>query len=279
MFLAVHRHGSFGRAATELLVTQPAVSERVRHLEGVLGRTVFERTTRGVVLTPTGEVLVPYAQRCVALTDETIEATRQVDGVPRLVVAVHSAFAQRLVPFVLGTLGGVPRRIVVRDAHSDEVPLLVLDGAADIGFALGSSARRGLARVSLPPDHVICVSTRDHAIARKRRPSPASLRDTLIAINAWGDGADAFLERLERLGVADWRVRRCGDAATALRLARHHNHVAFVARTAIDTTDRDLQQVPMPGTSTWTIRLDLLHRVADRNDRAIQTLLHAINTA
>src|SRR6266566_1252295 len=151
VFLAVHRQGSFGRAATELLVTQPAVSERIRHLERVLTRSVFERTARGALLTPTGEVLVPYARRCLALAEETVEAARQAEGNPRFVIAVHSTFAQRLVPFVLGTLSAHSRRVAVRDAHSEVVPALVLDGVAHVGFALSGSARRGLSRISLPP--------------------------------------------------------------------------------------------------------------------------------
>ena len=45
-FLAVEREGSFGRAATMLMVTQPAVSERIRHLERVVGRALFVRSFR-----------------------------------------------------------------------------------------------------------------------------------------------------------------------------------------------------------------------------------------
>src|SRR5919106_3485783 len=156
-FLAVEREGSFGRAATDLVVTQPAVSERIRHLERVIGSPVFERTSRGVVLTPAGSALLPYARRCVALAQETLEAARRAEGAPGLVIAVHSAHAQRIVPFVLGTLKSLPRRVVIRDAHSEQVPSLLLDGLAHVGFALTAVVPRGLRRVPLPVDPVVCV--------------------------------------------------------------------------------------------------------------------------
>src|SRR5262245_3125265 len=92
-FLAVARTGSFGRAATALLVTQPAVSDRVRHLERVVGTEVFERTARGAVLTAAGEQLLPYAERCTALADEGLEAVQERAHHARFVVAVHSTFA------------------------------------------------------------------------------------------------------------------------------------------------------------------------------------------
>jgi DNA-binding transcriptional LysR family regulator len=279
VFLAVCRQGSFGRAATELLVTQPAVSERIRHLERVVARPVFERTARGASLTPTGEALVPYARRCLALAQETLEAARQAEGTPRFVLAVHSTFAQRLVPFVLGTLSPHPLRVAVRDAHSEVVPALVLDGVAHVGFALSASVIRGLSRVSLPPDPVVCVASSDHPITKIRRPSVASLKQAVLAVNAWGEGATGFLTRLRDIGIDDWRVRECADAATAVTLARDHHHVAFVARSAVRGRDTQLRVISISGLSNWTIRLDLLHRPLDRDDIAVRALVDAINAA
>jgi DNA-binding transcriptional LysR family regulator len=280
-FLAVERQGSFGRAASELMVTQPAVSERVRHLERLVGRALFERTSRGAVLTPTGTALLPYARRCVALADETLEAARRAEGVPALVIAVHSTFAPRIVPFVLGTLTTLPRRVAVRDVHSEDVHALVLDGAADIGFALTASVPRGLQRVPLPPDAVVCVAAPGHPIAHIPRPAPASLKDSLIAVNAWGDGTETFLDRLDTAGVEDWRVRYCADAATAIALARDHAHIAFVTRSATEPqlSARTLRTVPMTGMSGWTVRLDLLHRSSDRNDAVVRALIDAVHAA
>lgn len=278
VFLAVVRQNSFGRAATELTITQPAVSERVRHLERVIGTRLFERTTRGAALTPAGELLVPYAQRCVALADEAIEVTRQSEESPRLVIAVHSTFAMRVVPLVLGALAAAPHRVAVRDAHSHEVEALVLDGVADVGFAIPGRARRGLRRVALPPDPVGCFVAPDHELARTRRPPVHALRTALIAVNEWGDGAEPFLTRLHAGGVEAWRIRRCGDAATAVALARDHGHVAFVSASSAsaELTVRRLRRVDLAALSSWVVRLELLHRAADRDSDTIQVIRGAL---
>jgi DNA-binding transcriptional LysR family regulator len=274
VFLAVERQGSFGRAASELLVTQPAVSERIRHLERAVGRPVFERTTRGATLTTAGEALLPYVQRFVALAEEAVEATRTAEGVPTLVIAVHATFAPRVVPLVLAALGDTPRRVVVRDAHSEVIPALVLDGTADIGFAIPAGSTRGLRRVALPPDPVRCFVAPDHPLNRMRRPTPASLRDALLAVNAWGSGSAAFLARVRDAGVEEWRLRSCADAATAVTLARHHNHVAFVAGSSVGSLDR-LRSIPMAGLAPWVMHLDLLHRSGDRADDIVAALVGA----
>ena len=268
VFLAVVRQGSFGKAANELLVSQPAVSERVRHLERVVGTQVFDRSTRGAALTPAGEQLLPFAQRCAALADEAIEVVRQTDRSPRFVVAVHSTFAPRVVPLVLGALARTPRRVVVRDADSHEVEALVADGVAAVGFAIPGRARRGLQRVPLAPDPVVCVVAADHVLARAQRPDLEMLGASLLAMNAWGDGFEDLLERLDAIGVDDWRIRQCGDAASALALAREHDHVAFVTQSiaASEIRSGQLVQVSPAGLRRWTVQVELVFRTSDGRD-------------
>ncbi len=281
MFLAVDRQGSFGRAATELLVSQPAVSERIRHLERTVGRPVFYRTSRGAVLTAAGEALLPYARRCVALAQETIEATQHAAGTPALVVAVHSTFGQRVVPFVVGTLTAIPQRIAIRDAHSEEVHALVNDGAARVGFALSASTPRGLRRVALRSDPVLCVASPHHPLTRRTKASAVALKDSLIAMNAWGDGITQFVGHLHDAGVDDWRVRYCSDSATAVALARDHNHIAFVTRSAAsrDLGNGQLQRIAMAKLTRCAVHLDLLHRISDADDPAVRALTTAIENA
>lgn len=279
VFLAVAREGSFGRAANALMVTQPAVSERIRHLERVIGRRLFERTARGATITASGEALVPYAHRCLALADESIEAARRADGSRSLVVAVHSTFAPRVVPLVVEALDPTHRRLAIRDVHSEDVAGLVLDGAADVGFALSASTPRGLQRIALPADQVVGVVAADHPLAATQRSGLKHLQGTMLAVNAWGDGTQPFLDRLTAAGIEDWRIRYCGDAATALALARNHRHVALVTESAFTANDPGtLQRISLPGLAQWQVRLDLLHRRADRKDPLIQALATAALT-
>lgn len=56
-FLEVYRARSFSRAAKALHITQPAVSQHIRHLEQHYGAVLFEKTTRGAKPTPAGDHL------------------------------------------------------------------------------------------------------------------------------------------------------------------------------------------------------------------------------
>ncbi len=62
-FEAVARHASFTRAAAELRIAQPAVSAQIRRLESELGTALLQRTTRRVVLTEAGELVLHRTRR------------------------------------------------------------------------------------------------------------------------------------------------------------------------------------------------------------------------
>lgn len=64
--VAVADHGSFVRAAETCNVSQPSLSAQIRKLESGLGLTIFERTTRRVLVTTRGQTFIAQARRVLA---------------------------------------------------------------------------------------------------------------------------------------------------------------------------------------------------------------------
>ena len=63
VFRAVAHHLNFSRAAEELLLTQPAVTQQIKALEEQIGLPLFDRGGGRITLTPGGHALVPFAYR------------------------------------------------------------------------------------------------------------------------------------------------------------------------------------------------------------------------
>ncbi len=74
-FLVAAEEQSISRAARRLFVTQPAVSRLIRDMESQLGTKLFHRERRGLALTASGELLLPYARKILILYDEALQAT------------------------------------------------------------------------------------------------------------------------------------------------------------------------------------------------------------
>ena len=103
-FLAVVQHGSLGRAAQRLNITQPALSRTIRRLEEQIGAPLFERYATGMMLTNFGQALLPHAtllQREAEQAAEEINALRGLSRGTIRVGAVASAVSLVL-PVAIG---------------------------------------------------------------------------------------------------------------------------------------------------------------------------------
>jgi len=79
-FYVVAREGSFTRAAELLSVSQPAVTRRILEIERSHGVRLLERTSRRVVLTDQGKLLLSYVERMVTLAEEADLAIKSMAG-------------------------------------------------------------------------------------------------------------------------------------------------------------------------------------------------------
>lgn len=68
--IEIAKTGSISKAAENLYVAQPNLSRAIKELEGSLGITIFERTPKGMTLTPDGERLVQYSKSALVRLDQ-----------------------------------------------------------------------------------------------------------------------------------------------------------------------------------------------------------------
>lgn len=78
-FLAVAEELNFRRAAERLHVAQPALSSQIKNLEEELGVRLFDRTTRSVSLTPTGQIFLGEARNILGATTHAEQLVRKAE--------------------------------------------------------------------------------------------------------------------------------------------------------------------------------------------------------
>ncbi|WP_338333487.1 LysR substrate-binding domain-containing protein [Acetobacter sp. LMG 32666] len=89
----IGRRGSFSAAATELGMTQPAISQQVAQLEGVLGLTLFRRLHRGVAPSDAGQILHTAAADVLARLHAAMQAIDSCNAPKSLTVLTDYGFA------------------------------------------------------------------------------------------------------------------------------------------------------------------------------------------
>jgi DNA-binding transcriptional LysR family regulator len=129
-FAAIAEAGSLGRAAMELHLTQPALSRSIRRLEGSVGAPLFERHTKGMMLTDIGRALLPHAQQMqhdARVAREEIDAMRGLaKGTIRIgaIASISSSVLPDLLSSVLARWPGLHVQ-VVEDVWNNLAQILI----------------------------------------------------------------------------------------------------------------------------------------------------------
>ena len=182
VLLTVARTGSFNATATELGVTQQAISARISALEAQTGVSLVVRGPRGSELTPSGVVVAEWAERLLKAAAEVeagIAALRE--GAHRqLRISASLTIAEQLLPGWLVSMQAAARKteavaphVVLTATNSDAVIERVRSGEADLGFVEGPSVPRSLRHRTVATDRLTLVVPPDHPFARRTRPIDA----------------------------------------------------------------------------------------------------------
>lgn len=137
-FEAAARLGSFKAAAAELSLSATAISHRIRTLEAQLGKALFERRTRAVVLTVEGRVLAEAVSSGFAAIAQAAERIRRPER-RRVVLALTPEFAARwLVPRLAAFQAACPD--VELHIRTDYRPTDLAAGEADLAVRYGGGS-------------------------------------------------------------------------------------------------------------------------------------------
>ena len=112
VFRAVARHLSFTRAAEELLLTQPAVTQQIKALEEEYGVPLFDRSGGHIALTAAGARLLPFAIQLKEMSDQAFESVTSAAGdhAGKLVLGASQTIGQYLLPnLIAGFLSENPK--------------------------------------------------------------------------------------------------------------------------------------------------------------------------
>lgn len=136
--LALHRYGSYGRAAQAMGVSQPALSIQIKKLEEELGLTLFDRSKKKVRITPEGELLLERAQLLVTqarqLKDLAVELREEVSG--HLSIGVIPTLAPYLLPLFINQLNQQfsELKLHIKEAITEEIVQGIKSGELDGGI-------------------------------------------------------------------------------------------------------------------------------------------------
>jgi DNA-binding transcriptional LysR family regulator len=146
VFRTVAHHLNFSRAAEELLLTPPAVTQQIKALEDQIGVSLSDRGWGRIVLTPGGMALLPFAEQMKGLQSEALVAVAGAYGghAGDLSIEASQTIGQYLLPrFVAAFVKTHPKiRVTARSGNTDQMLEALVAGDIQIALIEGPEQRR-----------------------------------------------------------------------------------------------------------------------------------------
>lgn len=236
-FLAVARAGSVTRAAAELHLTQPALSQHLRELTTLMGVALIDRVGRGIALTHAGERLFArldplLAQIDLVLTD-AVDESRTVHGSLRI-GAIETYARALVVPAIASVLTRHPQlRVSVRELPAAAIDRALSDNELDIGVAFSHLSSADIDQRTLF-EETLGLAWLAPSAGRKR---PVSLQTVARRPLALLNGDFAMRRQIDtvfaKANIAlDVRVE-AGNVDSLMRLAENGQHATIASRLAL----------------------------------------------
>ena len=240
VFRAVAHHLNFSRAAEELLLTQPAVTQQVKALEDELGVPLFDRSGGRITLTAGGKVLLPLADQMKEISEQAFAAVAETSGeqAGELAVGASQTIAQYLLPnFIAGFIKAHPRiRIVARSGNTEAMLDALLAHQIHLALIEGPDRRKDLNIEPFFQDHMVLVVPTNHEWADQEVDIEA-LKQQALLMREFGSGSRRVVEKaLVAAGLQkkDLRIQMELDSTEGLLSAVEAGlGVTFVSRWAV----------------------------------------------
>lgn len=273
VFKAVVEEGGIIKAAHKLHRVPSNVTTRIKQLEAAVGMPLFHRDRQRLHLSPSGELLLDYAEQLIRLSDEARQAVSS--AAPRGLLklgALESTTASRLPAVLAAFHRRYPDvRIELTTGTNDQLVTAVSERRLEAAFVAEPPGPE-LAHMPVFEERLVVISSPDH-------PPIGNARDAAgLSIIAFPTGC-AYRRALER-----WLGRRSLASLRVLELGSYHAIVACVAAGAgialmpeavLDTIPHvPVRRCPMPRTQ-GDIVTPLIWREGETSSsvRALRTLL------
>ncbi|MBF4491075.1 LysR family transcriptional regulator [Flavobacterium sp. JLP] len=206
VFYTVALRLNFTKAATELYISQPAVSKHIQELEETYKTKLFERNGSKIALTPAGEILLKH-------TKNIFEIYREIDfdmssflnerqGLLRL--GASTTISQYIISPVLARFHQKQKDIKVNllNGNTEQIENALINKEIEIGIVEGQSKNQSIKYIPFLKDELVLVCNTKNAFVRQNKISLEDLKSMKFITRERGSGTLEVIEyALKNLGV------------------------------------------------------------------------------
>lgn len=171
-FITLAKYEHYTKAADELAITQPSLSNAIKLMEEELGTCLFEKRGRNVVLTKYGRLFLEYAEESVRVLDTGIRKVRELNSLTSgtieigYIYTLGSKFMPKLVADFLKSDPELTVQFHFDVGSTTKILAGLKDEKYDIAFCSRKEKEPGIQFSPIGREDLVVVVPKDHELAK-----------------------------------------------------------------------------------------------------------------
>lgn len=249
-FEAVARFGNITKAATELNMSQPPLSQQIQNMENEIGVKLFERHKKGVLLTDEGKLLLqkvrPLLRQYNELLDDLSDPQNLAFG--NISLAILPIFSDSISE-ALAHMRKENENIhfSIKEGHTKSNVSLVQSGEAHVGISRLPIDNSELNYSILGNDPIRVFLRKDDPLAFKEKILPKDLNGRPLILIRGSTFHSAFTQIVQTFEEAKIKPNIIGHTETAttlLKMVKYNLGIGLAPQTGSSHSTEDLKVVP-----------------------------------
>ncbi|WP_281632567.1 LysR family transcriptional regulator [Flavobacterium luteolum] len=206
VFYTVALRLNFTKAATELYITQPAVSKHIQELEETYKTKLFERNGSKIALTPAGKILLKYTKSIFdiyrEIDFEMSSFNKERQGLLRL--GASTTISQYIISPVLASFHQKQKDIKVNllNGNTEQIENALINKEIEIGIVEGQSKNQSIKYIPFLKDELVLVCNSNNPFVKQNEISVNDLKSMKFITRERGSGTLEVIEfALKKAGL------------------------------------------------------------------------------
>ncbi|WP_343586675.1 LysR family transcriptional regulator [Flavobacterium sp.] len=213
VFYTVALRLNFTKAATELYITQPAVSKHIQELEETYKTKLFERNGSKIALTPAGNILLKYTKSIFdiyrEIDFEMSSFNKERQGLLRL--GASTTISQYIISPVLASFHQKQKDIKVNllNGNTEQIENALINKEIEIGIVEGQSKNQSIKYIPFLKDELVLVCSSKNPLVQQNEISITDLKSMKFITRERGSGTLEVIEfalKKANLKLADLQI-------------------------------------------------------------------------
>lgn len=241
---------SYTKAAAELFITQPAVSQQIRSLENELGVILIMKAHNRIELTAAGQELADYAHQVQLESAKVLQQVQSTTEAHPIRLGCTLSLSSSMLPQLIAQLQGTTPQITTQVANTGVILKSLRAGTIDFGLVEGNFNKEEFDAIHILDEAFVGVTSATHPLAQLPQVGLDDLLNTPLLIRESGSGTRNIFANW--LATQNYRIHdfqqtiEIGNPAPIIKLLQSGLGVSFMYRSLVANELKNGQLVELP---------------------------------